>query len=217
MKKQLTSRSTILLLTIAFLAMAVLPQWIHAQTSKGIELCKSWKFGEAEKVLRQALKANPRDTQASYHLGLSLLMQDKHEEALKILSKLSDEKKVQASDSEQYPIQIALARTRLELKQNSEALKNLEAAKKIRSNGVEVFVYRGAYYLNLREPEKAITELKKAIQLDKNDPYAHFYLGYAYLQTGNPEFTVDELKTFLELAPYAPEAAKAKALVEALC
>jgi hypothetical protein len=52
----------ILMLSVVFSWMAVMPQPIFAQTDKGLELFNSWQFQEAEKVLRDALKANPKDT-----------------------------------------------------------------------------------------------------------------------------------------------------------
>jgi tetratricopeptide (TPR) repeat protein len=222
MNKQRTLPCIILTLSVMISMMAVIPQPSMAQTSKGIELCTNWKFQDAEKVLRAALKANPQDIQADYYLGLAVLMQDKHDEALQIFQKVLADKnnpgqKVQSPVPDNYQIQIALARTRLELKQNDEALKNVDAAAKVHPNGIEVHVYRGVYYLNLKNAQKAITELEKAISLDKQDAYAHYYAGHAYLQSGNPARAVEMFKTFLQLAPLAPEAVKAKALVDALC
>jgi tetratricopeptide (TPR) repeat protein len=209
----------ILLLSVIFLAAVVVPQSVPAQTSKGIELCDSWKYKEAEKVLRQALKTNPNDIQANYFLGLAVLMQDKHEEALKIFQKVSADidKQAKPSPAEKYRIQIALARARLELKQNDEALKNLDAAEKAQPNGIDVHVYRGAYYMNVKKVDKAIAELEKAIGMDKKNPYAHYYAGRAHLQSGNPSQAVDEYKLFLELAPLAPEADAIKILIAQLC
>ncbi len=211
----------ILMLSVVFSMTAVMPQPIFAQTNKGIELCNSWEFQEAEKVLREALKTNPEDIQASYYLGLSVLMQDKHSEALDILLKVKDhqDKAGQARSAvpDEYQIQIALARAHLELKQNDEAWKNLESARKEHANGVEVYVYRGVYYLNQENVQKAIKELEKAMSLDENNVYAHYYAGHAYLRTGNPARAVNMFKIFLQLAPFAPEATKAKALIDALC
>jgi tetratricopeptide (TPR) repeat protein len=221
MNQRLISPCIVLVLAV-FLATVVMPQTTLAQTSKGISLCNSWEFQKAETVLREALKANPQDIQANYYLGMALLMQDKHEEALKTFLKVLADvdnpgRKVKTPVPTNYEIQIALARTRLELKQNAEALKNLEAANKVHPNSLEVYVYRGLYYINMKNAQKAIAELDKAIGLNKKDAYAHYYAGHAYLLSGNPARAVDEFKTFLELAPRAPEAVKAKALVDALC
>jgi tetratricopeptide (TPR) repeat protein len=214
--------SFILVFSIVFSTAIFMQAPVFAQTQKGIDLFNSWEFQEAEKVLSEALKANPGDVQASYYLGLAVLAQDKHKEALDIFLKVKDsqdkaERQARPRVPDEYQIQMALARARLELKQNDEAWKNLEAAKKEHADSSEVYVYRGLYYLNQGNPQKAIKELEKAMSMNENDAYAHYYAGHAYLRLGNPAGAVEMFKTFLQLAPYAPEAGKAKALVDALC
>jgi tetratricopeptide (TPR) repeat protein len=221
MNKQ-TASCSILVISLVLLLTAVIAQPLVAQTKKGVELCTNWQFKEAEKVLREAVKANPRDIEAGYYLGIAVLMQDKHSEALQIFQKVLVDKdragkQAKPTAPDAYQIQIALARTRLELKQNDEAMKNLEAAKKVRANGIEISIYRGLYYLNLGNEQKAVVELEKAIAQDKNDAYAHYYAGLAYLRAGNPARAVELLKQFLQLTPRAPEAEKAKTLIDALC
>ena len=108
----------ILVLSVVFLLAVLIPQQIFAQSSKGIELYNQWQFAEAEKVLREALKADPSETLANYYLGLSVLMQEKYSEAIDIFVKVkrSQDKADQwtrpAVPSE-YQIQLAMARARL--------------------------------------------------------------------------------------------------------
>jgi tetratricopeptide (TPR) repeat protein len=211
-----------LVLSVVFALMAAMPQPSLAQTEKGIERYNAWDFPGAEKILRDALKSGPKDIQAGYYLGLAVLMQDKHDEALAILLKVREDHgkadpKSRPAVPDEYQIQIALARAHLELKQNAEAWKNLEAAKKLHADSAEVYVYRGLYYLNQEEKQKAIKELEKAMNLDENNAYAHYYAGHAYLRSGNPAKAVEMFKSFIQLAPQAPEIEKAKALVAALC
>lgn len=211
----------ILVLCMAVLTVVVATPLVFAQTKQGVDLFNSWKFQESEKVLREAVKTDPQDIQAAYYLGLSVLMQDKHSEALEILLKVqaSQAKAGQGRPAvpDEYQIRIALARTYLELKQNEDAWKNLEAANKINAGALDVHIYRGAYYLNKEKYPQAIKELEKAMKLDDNNAYAHYYAGYAYLRSGNPAKAVEVFKSFIQLAPNAPEADKIKALVAALC
>jgi len=212
----------ILVLSVVFLLTVIIPQRILAQTSKGVELYNQWKFAEAEKVLRDALKADPSDTLASYYLGLSALMQDKHSEALDLFLKAkssrdkADQRTRPAVPSE-YQIQIAIARARLELKQYAEAWKNLESARIEDGKASDVYVYRGQYYVQQKKNSEAIKELEKAIKLDDKNAYAYYYLGLAYYQAGQAAKAVDALKMFLQLFPSAPEADSAKKLVDQLC
>ena len=222
MNRQYNACGISLVLFTAFSMMAILPKPSLAQTNRGVELYNSYDFKNAEQILRKAIMANPVDMEASYYLGLSVLMQDKHEEALGIFMKLLDAKNSAAPQSsamvpDEYQIRLALARAQLELKQNDAALKNLDAAGRAHTDTADLHVYRGLYYLNIEKRQKAVKELETAIAMDGNNAYAHYYAGHAYLRSGNPSKAVEEFKLFLQLAPMAPEAVKAKALVDALC
>jgi cytochrome c-type biogenesis protein CcmH/NrfG len=221
MNKRIT-RCLILMLSVVLSLAVIMPQTICAQTSKGIELYNAWKFADAEKVLREALKAEPSATLANYYLGLSVLMQDKHSEALDIFLKVkrSQDKADQwtrpAVPSE-YQIQMAMARARLELNQYEEAWKNLESARIEDGKASDVYVYRGQYYVLKNKNSEAVKELEKAIKLDEKNAYAYYYMGLAYYQSGQADKAVTALKMFLQLFPGAPEAGNAKKIVDQLC
>jgi cytochrome c-type biogenesis protein CcmH/NrfG len=193
-----------------------------AQTEKGIELYNSWEFNKAEEAFREVLKNRPDDVQAGYYLGLSLLMQEKYQEALDAFQKekasagkAASSAKVGIPDKGQ--LEIALTRAYLGLKKYPEVWECLEAAEKANANPADIHTFRGAYYLERKNTENAIKELEKALELDPQNAYAYYYAGYAYLRLGNPARAVDMFEMFLRLAPYAPEAGKAKFLVDSLC
>jgi len=187
-----------------------------------MELYNQWQFAEAEKVLREALKADPSETPANYYLGLSVLMQEKYNEAIDIFVKVkhSQDKADQwtrpAVPSE-YQIQLAMARARLGLRQYDEAWKNLESARIEDGTASDVYVYRGASYVLQGKNSEAVKELEKAIKLDGKNAYAYYYEGLAYYQSGQADKAVTAFKMFLQLNPYAPEAGKAKKIVDELC
>ena len=168
------------------------------------------------------LKTNPGDIVANYYLGLSILLQEKYGEALEIFQKVEDDRQNSKLPNKPtvpdgYQIQIALAQANLGLKQDAEAWKNLEAAEKENPNSADTYVYRGVYYIHRENLPEAVKQLEEAIRLDKDNPYAFYWAGHAFLRTGNPARAVEMFKTFLQLAPYAPEAEKAKVLISALC
>jgi tetratricopeptide (TPR) repeat protein len=216
------ARGSILVLSVVFSLMAVVPQQGFAQTAKGIQLYNSWQFQEAEKVFRAALKADPRDTPANYYLGLCVLEQERPAEALDIFLKVKKDqdkadKSTRPAVPSEYQIQLALARARLALKQYADAWKNLESARIEDGKASDVYVYRGLYYLQQEKFKEASDALEKAITLDKKNPYAYYYAGQAHIGLGNPAKAVEDLKMFLQLAPDAPEAPKAKKLHDQLC
>jgi tetratricopeptide (TPR) repeat protein len=206
---------------VAMLISSISPQSM-AQTEKGIELYNSWEFNKAEEAFREVLKNRPDDVQAGYYLGLSLLMQEKYQEALDAFQKekasagkAASSAKVGIPDKGQ--LEIALTRAYLGLKKYPEVWECLEAAEKANANPADIHTFRGAYYLERKNTENAIKELEKALELDPQNAYAYYYAGYAYLRLGNPARAVDMFEMFLRLAPYAPEAGKAKFLVDSLC
>ncbi len=222
MKKQTAAAYFVPVLILLLAMMALWARPILAQAGKGLELYNSWKFAEAEAAFRDAMKSNPDDLEAGYYLGLSLLMQEKSADALEILNKVKAAKdkeigKGVAAVPDEYHIQMALAQAHLKLKQNDPAWKNLELASKAHADAADIHVYRGVYYLNKEDVKKAVKELEKAMEMDEHNVYAHYYAGHAYLRSGNPAKAVEVFKIFLQLAPAAPEACKAKALIDALC
>jgi tetratricopeptide (TPR) repeat protein len=217
-----TSCRMVLMLSITCLMILAIPQANFAQTEKGVELYNSWQFEKAENVLREAFDADANDVRAGYFLGLSQLFQEKHKDALEVLTKVRAglEKTgpgARPAVPAEIQVRIALARARLGLEQYKAAWEDLEAARKIDPNFTDVYVYRGVYYLKQEDNKKAVSELEKAMKLDQNHPYAHFHAGYAYLRTGHPQKAVDTWEQFLLLGPEMPEAATARVLIQALC
>lgn len=212
----------ILVLSVVLLGVLIIPQQIFAQTSKGIELYNQWKFAEAERVLREALKTAPSETLANYYLGLSVLMQDRYGEAADIFVKVKQSRdkadpRTRAAVPSEFQVQLSMARARLGLGQYEEAWKNLESARAEDGNSSDVYVFRGEFYVLQKKNSEAIKELEKAIKLDEKNAYAYYYLGLAYYQAGQADKAVTALKMFLQLQPNAPEAPRAKQLVVQLC
>jgi tetratricopeptide (TPR) repeat protein len=148
-----------------------------AQQDQGVALLEAKKFADAERALRDALKAEPWNTTARYYLGLSLLEQEKLNDALAEFRKASDEQNKAAQWTKpaiptEYQIQIALARTLIGLKQYPEAWKCLESARIEESSSSEVYLYRGIYYAQQDKTQEAIKELERSVSLDPQSAYA---------------------------------------------
>jgi tetratricopeptide (TPR) repeat protein len=211
----------ILVLSALFALIAAIPQQTFAQAKKGVDLYNSGQYLQAETVFREALKSNPKDTSNNYYLGLSVLLQDKHVEALDIFLKVQQsqdraEQGKRPAIPDEYQINLAMARARLGLHQYADAWKNLEQAR-TKNASSDVYVYRGIYYLHQEKLPEAIKELEKAISLDDKNAYAYYHAGLAYYEAGQADKAVSALKMFLQLHPGAPEAAKAKEIVVKLC
>lgn len=220
------NKSVKFLKAMAFSAVVVLTGGmliqVLAQTEKGIELYNSWEAEKAESTLREVLKMEPDDVQAGYYLGLSLLMQEKYQEALDAFQKVKALIGTAAISGEpgildEGMLELALTRVYLGLKKYPEAWECLEAAEGAGANSAYIHTFRGAYYLEMNDVSEATRELDKAIDLDSQNAYAYYYSGFVYLRTGNPAKAVQMFEMFLKLAPYAPEADDAKFLIDSLC
>mgnify|MGYP001767786080 FL=1 len=214
--------SRILPLSAVIALAAIIPQHSFGQAGNGIELYNDWKFAEAERALRETVKADPGQRTARYYLGLSALMQEKFGDALDSFLKVKGiqdktDPQARAAVPSEYQIQLALARARLGLKQYEEAWKHLEAAGAEDGEAADVYVFRGEYYVLQNRNDEAIRELQKAIKMDGKNGHAYYYLGLAYHQAGQAEKAVEALKMFLQLDPHAPEAPAAKKLIDQLC
>lgn len=194
----------------AFIISMQLPAF--AQTDTGIELYNYWEFKKAEDAFKKALEDDPGDTKADYYLGLSFLMQKKYSDALDTLKKID-----KTGSPDRGRIKIALTRVYLGQKNLPEAMKCLKEAEKAKADPVDIHTFKGAYLLAKGDTEKAVKELDKAIELKSMNPYTYYHAGFAYLKNGDAKAATKLFEAFLQLAPYAPEAANVKFLIDSLC
>lgn len=214
MYKSVIKYRTILLFAVLLSVFLIQPP-VFAQTERGVDLFNYWDFKKAEDAFRKALKNNPGDNEASYYLGMSLIMQKRYQESLEVLKNIKDPEDGEIPDKGQ--LKIALARAYLGLKNYPEALEYLNVAEEVNANPIEYHTYRGAYYLEKKDAKRAAAELDKAIELGSKNPYTYYHAGFAYLSLGNPSDAVKAFEIFLQLAPYAPEAEAVSLIVGSLC
>ncbi len=107
---------------------------------------------------------------------------------------------------------------------NGEAEKAREYYEKAASMSTELspadaavnYYNMGVTYINGGQSEEAAEALKKAVELDPNHAEAHYQLGITLISLNDMEGAMDHLRTYLVLAPTAPNAEVAKALIEQL-
>jgi tetratricopeptide (TPR) repeat protein len=215
MNKSPMTRKFLLFLTVSILIVCM--QYpVMGQTEKGMELFNALEFKNAEDAFRNVFTNDPENIEAGYYLGMSLLMQGEYEKAANVFEKLKASGKTNRLNKGQ--LEIALTHIYLELDKYSEALKSLDAAKNAQANPADIHTFQGAYYLEKdNDAQRGLEELEKAIEMAPENAYAYYYSGYAQVRLGHPAKAVQLFRRFLELAPYAPEAEKAKILIDALC
>ena len=193
-----------------------------AKTEDGLKSFSIGEFEKAEAVFREVLKGDAENAEAGYYLGLSLLMQEKFNDALGIFQKLEaniDNKAVMGNTGipTKGQVEIGMVRSYLGLKNYPEALNSLNAAEAAKADTVELYTFKGAYYLEVNENTKANEALEKAIELKSQNPYTYYYSGIVNIRLGDPQKAVKLLEKFLNMAPYVHEAEHAKFLVDTLC
>ena len=187
-----------------------------AKTEEGLKALGTGNFDKAEAIFSEVLKGDAENAEAGYYLGISLLMQEKFNEALGVFKNL----KATMGNVEiptKGQVEIGLVRAYLGLKNYPEALKSLKAAEAANADTVDIHTFKGVYYLEVNENDKANEELQKALELKSQNPYTYYYAGIVSIRLGHPQKAVKLFETFLEMAPYTHEAEHAKFLVDTLC
>lgn len=219
-KKSLIHR--FLLVSAMVILVSGMSMQVYAKTEDGLKSISMGEFEKAAAIFSEILKGDAENVEAGYYLGLSLLMQEKYNEALGIFKSLKSgiDKKTAAGKTEiptKGQIEIGIVRSYLGLKNNPEALKSLKAAETVKADPVDIHTFMGAYYLEINENTKADKELKKALEMNSQNPYTYFYAGIVNMRLGNPAKAVKLFEAFLQMAPYTPEAKHARLLIDTLC
>jgi tetratricopeptide (TPR) repeat protein len=142
----------------------------------GYAYFKQGDLAAAEKWLKEAAQANPRDARVPYQLGLLYRKQGREEEAKKTLA-LSDELR-QRDDKE--------SRLRLECAQKlDQGLKDEAHAiceQLYDPNDAEKLTELGTIYGQHGDPESALKPLRRAADLVPQSPQMQYNLAMAYFQ-----------------------------------
>lgn len=176
------------------------------------------KYEESAAMLRKAVALAPADPEPHIWLGETLLRQKKQAEADAAFQKAIDlvAPKV-AADSEgvdidsRYWLGVAQQRRRLYDTSAETLAKLLE----LRPGHIMASYQLGLTRAFQGRWADAVTLLSKALEGDSGIAYAYYYRALAHDKLGRKDQLVLDMEKFLALAPNAPEADKAKAVVAA--
>jgi tetratricopeptide (TPR) repeat protein len=94
----------------------------------------------------------------------------------------------------------------VDLKEYSDALKDLNMAITISPDSVNYYAYRGMSYSGLNKFDSAIMDFAKAISIDSNNYYAHYYRALCYEQKQKYAEAFNDLSKAIKLHPNSYEA-----------
>ncbi len=169
------------------------------------------KYGDSEARLRRATELSPSDPAAYVFLGETLLRQRKTGDAEAAFRKAEELGGAQGGKDGDYYRGVALQR----LRRFDESAQALERAREADPGNSLIPLQIGVTRVFQEQWQPAMDQLNHAIEMDSGLAYAYFYRGLAAEKVGRKDLLVNDMERFLALAPSAPEADRAKAILRA--
>lgn len=189
-------------------------KWVQAKL-----IAENQEIGPARNYFEEKMKADPRNPDLHFGLGLVYVREGKWDQALSELE--------QAQDSSDRKVEVCweIANTYLQKGNFDSAVKNFSQATELDPKNKNLFLALGRAYHEAQKPELAIKALESAIALDhdlvdasyelgiiygemQQFGKAHFYLGRSYFLIGDWENARFHFRKALE--SYEPESTEAK-------
>jgi tetratricopeptide (TPR) repeat protein len=179
-------------------------------TAYGRVLEQEKKYGDAEARLRKATELAPGDPAPFVYLGEVYLRQRRDGDADGAFRKAAEAARAKGGAEAAYYLGVAQQR----LKQYDEAVGTLQGA---RAPQPALIPYQIGVTRAFQENWSAAAEqLSRAIEMDAGLAYAYYYRGLTQEKLGRKDLLIADMERFLALAPNAPEAERAKAILRAV-
>jgi tetratricopeptide (TPR) repeat protein len=169
------------------------------------------KYPDAIASLQKAAKLAPADPAPQVYLGEAYLRQKKQKEADAAFRKGLDLAKAATGFDSAYYQGVA----QLRLKQYDAAVGSLKRALEARPGSAETLLQLGVVTSFQQKWDEAAGWFDQALAKDTGLAYAYYYRGLAQDKRGKKDLAVADMNRFLKVAPSSPEAALAKAYVDA--
>jgi tetratricopeptide (TPR) repeat protein len=166
-------------------------------------------YGEAASRLQKAAEMLPADPAPLVYLGEVYLRQRNDGAAADAFRKAADLARSRGGDGAYY-----LGVAQLRLRQYDEAISSLQGARAPQPALVPYQI--GLARIYQENWGGAAEQLSRAIDTDSGFAYAYYYRGLAQDKLGRKDLLVNDMERFLALAPNAPEAERAKAILRAV-
>ncbi len=182
----------------------------YVATAYGRVLEQQKSYGDAEGRLRKATELAPGDPAPFVYLGEVYLRQSREGDASNAFRKAAEAARARGGAEAAYYLGLAQQR----LKQYDDAVATLEGA---RAPQPALIPYQiGVTRAFQQSWQAAAEQLNRALDMDSGLAYAYYYRGLAQEKLGRKDLLVNDMERFLALAPNAPEADRAKAVLRAV-
>jgi len=182
----------------------------------GVLLVVEGKTGDAMSALNQALALDATNFQAHFYRGEALLGQKKHGEAKaewqEARSRASNRLEARSDDATAL---FVLGAARVRLQQYDAAREALQAAGSAGFDTAMVKYQMGLSHAFQQQWQESVDLLNAALGADSGFAHAYYYRGLCWDKLGRKDKMLSDLDRFVSLAPNAPEAERAMAILQA--
>ncbi len=161
---------------------------------KGNDEFQKGNFSEAEKAYREAISLEPKEPIYLYNLSITLIRQNKDDEALTYLLKMLE---IQPNS---YSANKAIAEIYSRKSNYEEAGKYYKKAVEISPNDPDAFYNLGACLKNTGDYKGAMEAFEKAAELKPDFVDAYYELSTMYINQNMTDKAVTALEKFVSLA-----------------
>lgn len=183
---------------------------IAADLNRAADLIAQQKFGEARSIYEGILAKNPDAQQVEPYIARTYYAEHNLDGAIQHL------RAALARDPNNVEFRLLLANVLAEKGDAEESQQLMATIDESKITTPSTLLNIGIGMLNAKKPDLALTWFEKTIARFPQYPDAYYYRGITQLQEGKTDAARIDLAKFVEMAPNAPEAVTAKAILEKL-
>ena len=190
---------------------------VAAKVADGRLLSQEGRFDEAAAQLSAAAAAATGDPSPAIYLGETYRLAERVEEA-----KQAFETAAQRATSGLEPapdsvrLLVALGVAQQNLRRLPEAITALERAQELAPGNAEAVYQLGVCHALSRNWPQAVDALTRALDKNSEIAYAYYFRALAADKIGRKDLLINDLARFLALAPNAPDAPRARRMLDAI-
>ncbi len=183
---------------------------IRADLERAADLVRQQKYTEARAIYQTILTEHPDAYQVEPYIARTYYAEHQLDPAIEHL------RSALAKDPDNIDVKLLLASVLAEQGDADESRRLLASIDEAKITDASVFVNAGIGLLNQKKPDDAVVWFNKAISRFPQAPDAYYYRGITEMELGKNDAARADLTRFVSVAPTAPEATTAKAILEKL-
>lgn len=181
---------------------------LRADLDKAAQLMQQQKYAEARTIYQAILSAHPEAYQVEPYIARTYYAEHNLDAAAEHLHTAL------AKDPDNAEVKLLLSNVLGQQGKTEESRQLLASIDESKITDPTTLLNIGIGLLNEKKPQDALTWFDKSVTRFPQSPDAYYYRGITELQLDKTDAAKADLTKFVEMAPTAPEAATAKAILE---